>query len=222
MKRVEFAVYNVPGKKEETSCARLISRGTRKMEEVCEHLNESCSINSSDIKAVLDALSNYIGNQLSRGYSVELEGLGYFSPALKTKQKETTEEGKVTYSVTVDSVNFRCAPELREKVKDCKPKKVKRENDRQTSFEERKVFMLEYLRNHPFLNISDYTAFNRCTYYIAQNDIKKLVEEGCLEQEGYKTHRVYKLTEKGRKEMEETPSPAVPLPERIRTGYLKI
>lgn len=221
MNRVGFSVYDLPGDNQE-SCARLISSGTKNMQEVCEYINECCSLTSSDIKGVLDALSNYIGHQLSYGYSVELEGLGHFSPALKTQKKEDTETGKTVFTVSVSGVNFRCAPELKEKVKDCRPKKVKRENETKTSREERKMLMLEFLKSHQYINISDYTALNRCTYYTAQNDIKKLEEEGLIRQEGYRTHRVYLPTEKGMEEMGKTPSPSEPLPERVRIMKMKL
>ncbi|RHJ82996.1 HU family DNA-binding protein [Parabacteroides sp. AM08-6] len=196
MRRVGFSVYDLPGKNQ-ASCARLISNGTKNMQEVCEYINECCSVTSSDIKGVLDALSNYIGHQLSNGYSVELDGFGHFSPALKTQKKEDKENGKTVFTVSVDGVNFRCAPELKEKVKECRPKKVKRENEATSSREERKTQMLEYLQNHHSINISDYAILNQCTYYTAQHDIKKYEEEGYIQQEGYKTHRVYRLTEKG-------------------------
>lgn len=223
MKRVKFAVYDMPGKNKQASCGRLISSGTKNMKEVCEYINECCSITSSDIKGVLDALSNYIGSQLSNGYSVELEGLGYFSPALKTEQKEGAEEGQIVYSVSVDGVNFRCAPELKEKVKECRPKKMKRENEITSSREERKALMLEFLKSHRVINVSDYAALNQCTYYTAQSDIKKFKEENCLESEGHKTHRVYKLTEMKDENRDEATDTSKPLPERIRIeGKIKI
>lgn len=216
MKRVKFAVYDIPGKNKKTSCGRLISSGTKGMKDVCGYINECCSLTSSDIKGVLDALSNYIGNQLSNGYSVELEGLGHFSPALKTEQKKTEEEGKVVYSVRVDGVNFRCAPELKEKVKECRPKKVKRENETTSSREERKALMLKFLKSHRVINVSDYAALNQCTYYTALSDIKKFKEEACIESEGYKTHRVYKLTEEKEDNTNQITDTSKPLSERAR------
>lgn len=221
MNRVGFSIYDLPGDNQ-ASCARLISSGTKNMQEVCEYINECCSLTSSDIKGVLDALSNYIGRQLSYGYSVELEGLGHFSPALKTQKKEEKEDGKTVFTVSVNGVNFRCAPELKEKVKNCRPKKVKRENETKISWEERKIRMLEFLKSHRNINVSDYAALNQCTYYTAQNDIKKLEEEGYIQQEGYRTHRVYLLTEKGTEAMEKTPSPSEPLPERVRIMKMRL
>lgn len=86
MSRNKFSVYNTPATKEKKShpYPRVISRGTRKMDRICYELSDSCSITSSDIKGVLEALSQYIGRELAEGYTVELEGLGHFSPSLKS------------------------------------------------------------------------------------------------------------------------------------------
>ena len=223
MNRVKFSIYDTPANKGQDSCARLVSNGTKHMNEVCSYINECCSVNSSDIKGVLDALSKYIGFQLSYGYSVELEGFGYFSPALKTKKTGVNEKGNTVFSVSVDGVNFRCTPELKDMVKDSKPQKVKRENETTTNREERKILILQYLKTHRGINISDYSALNHCTSYTAQNDFKKFVEEGCIEKEGYKTHTTYLLSTKGSEEVEQTPAPTEPLPERIHiAGKIKI
>ena len=223
MGRVKFSVYGKPDGKGQDFCARHISSGTKQMKEVCEYINECCSINSSDIKGVLDALSNYIGSQLSYGYSVELEGLGYFSPALKTKKTGINEKGNTVFNVSVEGVNFRCSPELKEKVKECRPQKVKRENETGTSREERKSLMLEYLNVHPFINISGYSEINKCTHYIARNDILQFENEKIIESDGYKTHRVYKLTgEKGDRDENSSSSPEAAPERKPITGKIKI
>ena len=95
MGRIKFGVYKTPkgNGTEQQSCARLISKGTMRMEEICEYLSDSSSLTSADIKGVIEALTTYIGRNLSHGYCVELEGFGHFSPALKTLQK-TDEKGR--------------------------------------------------------------------------------------------------------------------------------
>lgn len=225
MNRVKFAIYETPANEIQGKqpCARLVSNGTKRMDNICTYINECCSVTSSDIKGVLDALSKYIGLQLSNGYSVELEGLGHFSPSLKTTKKEVKEDGKTLFNVCVDGVNFRCGPELKEMVTDCRPQKVKRENNEKTSRKDRKTQMLLFLKNHQVINISDYAALNRCTYYTANNDIKQFEEEGCLESDGYRTHRIYQLTAAGKEEMDKIPTPSEPLPNPLRmAGKLKL
>lgn len=62
MKRVQFGIYQMPAKNEQGTSekrayARLISKETKKLDEICSFINECCSVNSADIKGVLDALS---------------------------------------------------------------------------------------------------------------------------------------------------------------------
>lgn len=194
MSRIKFSVYNTPATKEKKSIPypRVISRGTRKMDRICYELSDSCSITSSDIKGVLEALSQYIGRELAEGYTVELEGLGHFSPSLKSI-RNVHEDGTIRYSASVHGVNFRSSNQLKEMVKIDHPQKVKRENIPTTDREGRKKKMLEYLQKHPYINISDYTKLNQCTYYIAQKDIKQFETDGMIYGDGYPTHRVYML-----------------------------
>lgn len=194
MGRIKFSVYKTPvteGKKSKPY-ARVISRGTRKMDRICYELSDSCSITSSDIKGVLEALSQYIGRELSEGYTVELEGLGYFSPSLKSKQG-FNDKGETVYCASVHGVNFRCSNELKEMVKANRPQKVKRDNIPTEDQESRKKKMLAYLKQYPSINISDYRRLNQCTYYIAQKDIQQFCDENIIVSSGYHTHRVYML-----------------------------
>ena len=52
MGRIKFGVYKAPNTsgKEQQSCARLISKGTMRMEDICEYLSDSCSLTSAEVK----------------------------------------------------------------------------------------------------------------------------------------------------------------------------
>lgn len=198
MGRVQFGIYQMPatnrkGEKEKKAYARLISQETKKMEEVCSFINECCSVNSSDIKGVLDALSKYVGRELSYGSCVELEGIGFFSPALKTVEDGVNAKGEAQYKVRVDGVNFRCAKKLKERVRESRPQKVKRTNVPKLTFEGRKEKLLDYFKDHRAINLTDYQVLVSCTYYMAKGDFQKYLEEKLIVKEGYKTHRVYIL-----------------------------
>ena len=79
---IKFSVYKTPrpkGSKDNLEHARLVSRGTKGLEEICRDLSDACTVNSADIKGVLEALTVYMGRELGYGYSIELEGIGHFS-----------------------------------------------------------------------------------------------------------------------------------------------
>ena len=201
MGRIKFGVYKAPNTsgKEQQSCARLISKGTMRMEDICEYLSDSCSLTSADVKGAIEALTTYIGRNLSNGYCVELEGLGHFSPALKTLQK-TDEKGKTVFFARADGVNFRCAKRLRELVNKDRPLKIKRENVTSNELTDRKNKRLKFLQNNPYINLTDYAGINHCSRYRATEDMKLFVKDGIVIKMGYRTHRVYSLPPKEEEE----------------------
>ena len=201
MGRIKFGVYKAPNTsgKEQQSCARLISKGTMRMEDICEYLSDSCSLTSADVKGAIEAQTTYIGRNLSNGYCVELEGLGHFSPALKTLQK-TDEKGKTVFFARADGVNFRCAKRLRELVNKDRPLKIKRENVTSNELTDRKNKMLKFLQNNPYINLTDYAGINHCSRYRATEDMKLFVKDGIVIKMGYRTHRVYSLPPKEEEE----------------------
>ena len=53
---IKFSVYKTPrpkGSKDNLEHARLVSRGTKGLEEICRDLSDACTVNSADIKGVL-------------------------------------------------------------------------------------------------------------------------------------------------------------------------
>lgn len=190
---IKFGVYNTPQSDkdgEPLQHARLITRGTKRLDEICSFISDSSSLNSADIKGTLEALTVYIGRELANGYGVELEGLGYFYPALKSTQDQN-ENGKPIVRVSVDGVNFRCSKRLKEMVKKDRPQRVKRENIPSAGIRERKAKMLDYLSKKEYINASAYADLNRCTRYRAAEDLKQFVQEGVISPMGRKTHRIY-------------------------------
>lgn len=193
---IKVSIYNTPGNKEGgmISCARVITTGTKHMDEICKFISECSTVTSADIKGVLEALSNYIGRELSYGYSVELEGLGYFSPSVKSKQT-VNKKGQAAYNTHVNGVNFRCSPRLKEMVKEHAPILVGRDNLPSAQIDGRKAKMLSYLADHPYINVSLYAGLNSCSRYLAAEDIKRFEKEGTIAGLGHRTHRIYVATE---------------------------
>ena len=55
---IQVSIYNTPGNEQcgPTSCARVITRDTKRMNDICEYISECSSVTSADIKGVLEAL----------------------------------------------------------------------------------------------------------------------------------------------------------------------
>lgn len=193
---IKFGIYDTPkpkGKGKQQQHARFITRGTKRIGEICRDLSDAGTVTSSDIKGVLEALTVYMGRELGYGYSIELEGIGHFSPALRTR-KVSEGDGKTKYNVSVDGVNFKCSKRLKELVKEDRPKKIKRDNIATDNIETRKNKMLAFLAQEESINEMDYATLNSCTRYRAAKDLKQFMEEGIIHKMGYKTHRIYVLS----------------------------
>lgn len=192
---IKIGIYKIPNADgTQQPCARLISSGTKKMDEICKFISESSSVNSSDIKGVLEALVTFMGRELSYGYCIELDGLGYFSPAIEN-QKTIDEKGVTHYMASVGSINFRCSKRLKEMIRGKHPEKVKRENIPHDNQENRRLKMIKYLQTHPHINLTAYATLNQCTRYCAEKDFKLFTDSGLIKSTGIRTHRVYMLTE---------------------------
>lgn len=127
--------------------------------------------------------------------TMELEGLGHFSPSVKSKEV-TDQKGNTKSSASIHGVNFRCSPRLKEMVKKNAPILVKRENLPKTGIEGRKAKMLSYLERNSYINLTDYAGLNNCTRYRASEDIKQFIKDNVIASVGYRTHRIYVLPEK--------------------------
>lgn len=81
---IRFTEHKTPrpkGNEEKLIHARTTASQTRQMDDICKVICQRSSISSADVKAVLDSFVWYIEFSLRYGDHVELEELGYFSPA---------------------------------------------------------------------------------------------------------------------------------------------
>jgi predicted histone-like DNA-binding protein len=95
-----------------------ISRTNGKMstDEVVADIHRRCTLTEPDIKAVLTALSVTMGDGLSYGRRIHLEGLGYFSPTLECTEPIKADTKRRTPKVKFKTVRFRPDKELRKNI----------------------------------------------------------------------------------------------------------
>lgn len=185
---IKFSVHKTPQpndrKGQEQTHARAIARSTQKMDDICNLVCTRSSISSADVKAVLDSFVWVLGHSLKQGDNIELEGLGHFSPSLRTQKLP---DGKSV--VEFDNVNFRCSEKLKQELKSTRLEKVK--NAPTHTPEERRAKMTDYLRHNESITTMIYAKLNNCSRYLAVADLTKYVEEGLLERIGQSTHVIY-------------------------------
>ena len=79
---------------------------TVETDNLCEAIEEKCTVHSADVKAVLIALKKVVAEKLQSGYRVHLEGLGYLKLGVKTSGAETLEDFNTSIHVKSTHVLF--------------------------------------------------------------------------------------------------------------------
>lgn len=82
--------------------------------DIIKHLSESVAINSNKAKEVIDALCDYITDQLNENNSVNITGFGTFSKKSKKTKIKVGEESEVVDTATVD---FKVGETLAKKIR---------------------------------------------------------------------------------------------------------
>lgn len=184
---IKFGWYKtpVPGDREDKQVphARIISQGTLDTKYMCKMISMSSTISSADVKGVLEALNFWMGFYLSEGNSIELDGLGYFTPTLKS-QIQTDENGKNKVIVEADSVSFRCATSLKEQVREAGLELVKKTGSNKPTQEQRLQNILTQVKEQMSINSTTCMQINRCSRFMALNDLKLLLGSNKLIQIG--------------------------------------
>lgn len=67
--------------------ARITLNGKVGTDEIRRKIQKRSSLTETDVSAVLDALSHVMGEELSEGRQVHLDGIGYFYPTLKSEKE---------------------------------------------------------------------------------------------------------------------------------------
>lgn len=194
---LKYSLYPTPVPKERENRstekhARVRSQGTKDTEFLCTLISESSSFSSADVKGILEALASWMAFYLGEGNSIELEGLGHFSPTLKTREYRD-ENGKSQRHVHIDTISYRCSPSLKKEIRKARLEEIKRETHPPFSPAERKENIEAYIRKNISINCKTCTDINKCTRYAALQDLKELVDEKRLLQVGKGKQHIYIL-----------------------------
>lgn len=61
----------------------MVTKDVVTTREIREAIRRKCTVSPADVAAVITALNDELYENLSNGYAVHLEGIGYFSLSLK-------------------------------------------------------------------------------------------------------------------------------------------
>lgn len=174
---------------------RIKLNGSVTTAELRRYIQEYCSLTKTDVSAVLDALSHFVGRELGEGRQVHLDGIGYFTPALTCTEPVTLETKRKSTKVKLKGINFRPDKALRSEIGNIKvsPLKMRTLNKKKLTLDEIKLRIVNFLKTKDFLTRSDVQTICGMTRTTASRTVKQLCDEGVLENRGLIKQPVYFL-----------------------------
>ena len=174
---------------------RIRLNGSITTDELRRHIQEYCSLTETDVLAVLDALSHFVGDARSEGRRVHLDGIGYFTPTLTCTEPVTLETKRKSTKVKLKSISFRPDKALRSEIGILKVKPLKLRNltKKKLTDEEVRQKVVGYLHTHDFITRSDVQGLCGMTRTTAARQVKRLCEENVLVNKGLQKQPVYFL-----------------------------
>ena len=156
--------------------ARITLNGKVGTDEIRRKIQKRSSLTETDVSAVLDALSHVMGEELSEGRQVHLDGIGYFYPTLKSEK----------------GIKFRADRALKDEVGNVKLKNFRHSgHSGKLSDVEIDMRLKAYFAEHQLMTRADFQRICGFMRSKAAEHLKRLNAEGKIENIGRKTQPIY-------------------------------
>ncbi|MGL4520324.1 MAG: HU family DNA-binding protein [Phocaeicola sp.] len=196
MDKIEYDFYENPNKGSEKQKTkyhiRLCNRQTVDTSALIESISKQCTLTPADILGVITALKEEVSYQLSRGKTVQMDGLCRFEIALTTDSGSCTgrESGA---SVELKGVHAYSDKELTKLVKRQLLPRRRSKGVHSTFLSEEAVLekLTEHFASHPTITCIGLQRLCSITRYMARRHINRLLRENKLVNIGYKNHPIY-------------------------------
>ncbi len=142
--------------------------------------------------AVLDALSQVMGEELDEGRQVHLNGIGYFYPTLTATEEISADTPRKNSKVRLKAIQFRSDKRLKQSVGTVKIKQMKRaKHSAKLSEVEIDMRLKEYFTDHQIMQRSDFQGITGMVRSTAMIHIRRLRKEGKLLNIGISNQPIY-------------------------------
>lgn len=174
---------------EQMDCLRatIASKEDTDNRQMGEDSMHASSFNNIDMSAAIEALSTYLGNYLSTGKTVHLDGIGSFQLSIGLKEMLPADAKVTARNVEVKGITFRPSEKFMAKLK--KDVRFVIDEDHRDVATDLDV-ILERLRQHmaacrengrpELISIKRLAALTASSYNTAHNKMGQLVSEGYL------------------------------------------
>lgn len=172
--------------------ARITLNGKVGTDEIRRKIQKRSSLTETDVSAVLDALSHVMGEELSEGRQVHLDGIGYFYPTLKSEKGITRETDRKNEKVRLKGIKFRADRALKDEVGNVKLKNFRHSgHSGKLSDVEIDMRLKAYFAEYQLMTRADFQRICGFMRSKAAEHLKRLNAEGKIENIGRKTQPIY-------------------------------
>lgn len=171
---------------------RIAYNGKTDTNEIRRRIQMRCTLNEVDVAAVLDALSQVMGEELGEGRQVHLDGIGYFYPALTCTGEVAADTPRKNTKVKLKAIRFRADQKLKNSFGYLKIKQLK-DNSHSAKLSEVEIDMLlkEYFSTHQMMNRRDFQYLCGMLRSTAMIHIRRICKEGKLQNIGLANQPIY-------------------------------
>ena len=171
---------------------RIIANGQIDTKDLRSRIQSRCTLNEVDVTAVLDALSQVMGEELCEGRQVHLDGIGYFYPTLTATDEIAADTPRRNTKVKLKGIQFRSDQKLKNSVGHIKIKQMKRiihsPKLSETDIDSR---LRKYFTDHQIMQRSDFQDITGMVRSTAMIHIRRLRTEGKLLNIGIPSQPIY-------------------------------
>ena len=171
---------------------RIIANGQIDTKDLRSRIQSRCTLNEVDVTAVLDALSQVMGEELCEGRQVHLDGIGYFYPTLTATEQIAADTPRRNTKVKLKGIQFRSDQKLKNSVGHIKIKQMKRiihsPKLSETDIDSR---LRKYFTDHQIMQRSDFQDITGMVRSTAMIHIRRLRTKGKLLNIGIPSQPIY-------------------------------
>ena len=170
----------------------MVTKDVVTTREIREAIRRKCTVSPADVAAVITALNDELYENLSNGYAVHLEGIGYFSLSLKCAPDINPKYIKDD-DVQVRSIKFTPDKDLIDRFQSVYLERKVDEAHHSAKLDEEEVKqkLAEYFKTHSFLQRRDFERLTGFNSSKSTRVIRELVKDGVLKNAGTKYQPVY-------------------------------
>ena len=173
---------------------RAVNKQTVDPDVLVQHICDRSTFGKGEVLAIFNELTREVTQQLLAGNSVTIPGLGFLSLSLQSTTKANPKTIRAEH-VKVKQIEFRAEANLRRAVINGATfeRSTTKVHSANLTNEETNTRVKNYLKNHPFITRATLSELCHFAKGMAQNHIKRMVDEGILVNSNTPRNPIYML-----------------------------